>query len=527
MKRALIRSTVFNLLFYIIVGAMCVALLPTLLLPRKYYMATVHAFVHTVHFLEKHVLGLTHEVRGAEHLPDEGPYIIAAKHQSAYETMKLHILFKDPAVILKKELLSIPLWGMYLKKSDPIAIDRSTPDAAIASIKDGAKHIKEQGRPIVIFPQGTRVPVEISAKQKPYKVGVTRIQDATGLPIIPMAMNAGMFWPKRGWLKSSGRVIFEFLEPIPAGMERSKLLAKLEKETEEATQSLMNEAKEKELNGSGTKITIASLFVLLLIVFGLYSGLWFAAAEQIKQEYPLALADLTGSDTPVQPPTITGYPGKLKIHVAKEILQIDEGTVDVQNLWAEGWPIPSLPIDVRTGPIEVKNFKWDDPLRFDSLYARLKYDRNILSVFESALKQDDFILSVEGMADLRQEPFPYLDMEVSLQNHQSLLTNLVSNGIIETRMALFMGAGLTSLANKNGIVVLPLHQKDQMLYAGPLPVMSIPSNEAPRRQAKRPAPAPSFPTQSAPPVLTPAPEAPLLPEPSSGQDLDSLPAPSP
>ena len=489
-------------------------------------MATVHAFVHTVYFLERHILGLDYEIRGAENLPKEGPYIIAAKHQSAYETMKLHILFKDPAVILKKELLSIPLWGLYLKKSDPIAIDRSTPDKAIASIKAGAEHIKEQGRPIVIFPQGTRVPVEISAKEKPYKVGVSRIQDATGLPIIPMALNAGMFWPKRGWFKSPGRVIFEFLEPVPAGMERSKLLAKLEKDTENATQSLMNEAKEKELNSSGTKITLVSLLALLLVVFGLYSALWFAAANQIKQEYPLALADLTGSDTPVAPPVITGYPGKLKIHVAKEILQTDDGTVHVQNLWAEGWPIPSLPINVRTGPIEVKNFKWDDPLSFDSLYAKLKYNRSTLNIFESALKQDDFILSVEGMADLRQEPFPYLDMEVSLKNHQSLLKNLAANGIIETRMALFMGAGLTSLANKNGLVVLPLHQKDQMLYAGPIPVLSIPNDEAPRRQAKRPSPAPSFPAQSAP-ALTPGPSAPLLPEPSSGTDLDSLPPPSP
>lgn len=526
MKRALIRSTVFNLLFYVVVGAMCVALLPTLLLPRKYYMATVHAFVHTVYFLERHILGLDYQVRGMENLPKDGSYIIAAKHQSAYETMKLHILFKDPAVILKKELLSIPLWGLYLKKSDPIAIDRSTPDTAIASIKDGAKHVKEQGRPIVIFPQGTRVPVEMSAKNKPYKVGVTRIQDATGLPIIPMALNAGMFWPKRGWLKSSGRVIFEFLEPIPAGMERSTLLAKLEKETEDATQSLMNEAKEQELNGSGTKITIVGLFILVLVVFGLYSGLWFAAADQIKREYPLALAELTNSETPVSPPVITGYPGKLKIHVAQEVLETDEGTVRVQNLWAEGWPIPSLPIDVRTGPIEVKNFKWDDTLSFDSLYARLKYDRNVLNVFESALNQDDFILSVEGMADLRQEPFPFLDMEVSLRNHQSLLQNLAANGIIEMRMALFMGAGLTSLANEKGLVVLPLHQKDQMLYAGPLPLLSIPSDEAPRRQAKRPNPAPSFPPQDAS-VLTPNPPSPLLPEPSSGQDLDSLPVPSP
>lgn len=534
MKRAPVRSTLFNLLFFVTVLAMCVALLPTLILPRKYYMGTVHAFVKTVHFLEKHILGLDYEVRGLEHLPKDGAYIVAAKHQSAYETMKLHLLFKDPAVILKKQLLSIPLWGMYLKKSAPIAIDRSTPDAAIESIKEGAKRVKAEGRPIVIFPQGTRVPVEMSAKQKPYKVGVARIQEATALPIIPMAINAGMFWPKRGWLKSSGRVIFEFLEPIPAGMERSALLAKLEKETEDASQSLMNEAKEKELNSSGTKITIAGLIILILIGFGAYSALWFTAADQIKREYPLALADLAQADSPVQPPEITGYPGKLKLYVAQETLQNDEGSVIVKNLRAEGWPIPNTPIDVTTGAIQVKNFRWDRPLNFDSLFAKLKYDRNTLHVYESALKQGEFALSVEGTADMRQEPIPYLDMEVSLINHADLLQTLAANGVIESRMALFMGAGLTSLANAEGIVVLPLHQKDQMLYAGPLPIVNLPSDEAPRRQAVQPtpAPAPSFVPEvetSAP--LTPEPTLegpdPLLPEPASGQDLDSLPAPSP
>ena len=147
-------------------------------------------------------------------------------------------------MILKKELLSIPLWGWYLAKSDVIAIDRSSKKAAIESIKQGALRIKEQGRPIVIFPQGTRVAPDVSADKKPYKVGVARVQDATGLPIIPMAMNAGVFWGRNAFWKSSGTVIFEFLPPIAPGMETSELLKTLEGGIEERSTALMDEARD-------------------------------------------------------------------------------------------------------------------------------------------------------------------------------------------------------------------------------------------------------------------------------------------
>ena len=199
-----IRSTIFNFCFYVLTGICCIILLPTLVLPRKYYMAVVYGFVYTTVFLEKYILGLTYEIRGKEHLPEKGSYIVAAKHQSAYETFKLHILFKDPAIVLKKELLKIPLWGKYLEKSDVIAIDRSTPKMAIKSIQEGAKHVKEQNRPIVIFPQGTRVSTETTTKEKPYKIGIIRIQEATNLPIIPMALNSGVFYPKHKWCKKTG-----------------------------------------------------------------------------------------------------------------------------------------------------------------------------------------------------------------------------------------------------------------------------------------------------------------------------------
>ena len=244
MKRNYIRSILYNILFFGLTAIACFLCLPALLLPRKQAMAVPHAFVAVNAFLERTVLNLRYEIRGAEHLPQDGSYILAAKHQSAYETMKLHILFKDPAIILKKELLSIPLWGWYLAKSDVIAIDRSSPEAAVKSIQDGARHMKEMGRPIVIFPQGTRVKVDATTKEKPYRVGVARVQEATDLPIIPMAMNAGVFWPRNAFWKSSGTVVFEFLPPVNPGMDRSDLLSHLEEVIETTSNRLMDEARQ-------------------------------------------------------------------------------------------------------------------------------------------------------------------------------------------------------------------------------------------------------------------------------------------
>jgi len=242
MKRNYIRSIFYNIAFFGLTAFACVLCLPALLLPRKLAMGVVWAFVNINAFLEKYILGLTYDIRGAEHLPSGGSFIVAAKHQSAYETMKLHILFDDPAVILKKELLSIPLWGWYLAKSDVIAIDRSTRKAAIESINNGALHMKDMGRPIVIFPQGTRVRTDATPDDKPYKIGVARVQEKTGLTIIPMAMNAGVYWPRNAFWKSSGTVVFEFLPPIEPDMDAPALMKKLEHDIEERSNALMEEA---------------------------------------------------------------------------------------------------------------------------------------------------------------------------------------------------------------------------------------------------------------------------------------------
>lgn len=474
MPRNILRSLLFNLYFYVLTALACIVCLPTLALPRRYFMGVVHGFVHTVWFLERTILNLNMEVRGLEHLPKDGAYIIAAKHQSAYETLKLHILFKDPAVILKKELLSIPLWGLYLKKSDPIAIDRSSPKMAIKSMQNGACRVKEQGRPIIIFPQGTRVSPDTTPKEKPYKSGITRIQEATDLPIIPMALNSGLFWPKGGFLKSSGAITIKFLPPIKPGGKAQKTLKTLEKTIEEETISLMNEAREKaseQGTASGQPIKIALL--LLTILFGIYSYGWFKVAERSKAEYIILTQNLVPKEQPRQAPKISGYPGKIKLSVGKEQLQNQNGTITIENLRIEGWPIPYLPINLAAGPIIIKHFKWQVPLHFDSLMGTFTPKGKLLEIESATLKKETFIAQMQGTLDFNQKQIPRPDLKVIFKNYNKLLQNLSNSKIIKPQIALFLGAGFSSLADEAGQISIPIHQKGRTIKAGPFPIMTL------------------------------------------------------
>ena len=240
-----LRSTLFNMALFIFNLLTCVSYLPALLLPRDKFMPLVDIYLYGIYFLERRILGLNYEIRGRKYVPDGVPFIIAAKHYSAYETFKLRPLFKEPAIILKRELLRIPLWGYYLAKTSPIAIDRSTPKTALKSITDGAIQVREQGRPLVIFPQGTRVHLHETPQEKPYKTGIARIQAATGLPIIPMATNSGYFCPRGRWLKKPGTVVFEFLPPIAPGKDGKALMTELENKLESASAALVKEAMKK------------------------------------------------------------------------------------------------------------------------------------------------------------------------------------------------------------------------------------------------------------------------------------------
>ena len=471
------RSTIFNLCFYVLTGICCIILLPTLVLPRKYYMGVVYGFVYTTAFLEKYILHLTYEIRGKEHLPDGGAYIVAAKHQSAYETFKLHILFNDPAVVLKKELLKIPLWGKYLGKSDVIAIDRSTPKIAIKSIQDGAKRVKDQGRSIIIFPQGTRVTPETTIKERPYKIGIMRIQEATDLPIIPMALNTGIFYPKGAWCKKPGKVIFEFLPPILPNHEKDigAVLKQLETDIEEKSEQIMDEARES-LKKRKPRGAIYALVTLLAFCIT-YSAYWFSIANVVNQSVLDALADArSNSDIKLyegEPPRIYGFPGKLKLHLPQQHVETGRETITVQSVDAESWPFPAMPTTFKTGNISIKLPHWKDALVFDSIDGEATHWKDILTLDNIILSKQATEGHLSGTVEFAQ-PHPIIDLDIAIQNYQPFLFDLVAKKIIKEKPAAFAAMALQAL-QRDGIVKSKVATQGNRLYLGPIRIYEFPN----------------------------------------------------
>lgn len=473
MPKFFIRSTLYNLCFYVLTGGACVALLPTLILPRRFFMGVVHGFVWSNFLLEKYILGLTYEVRGAENLPTEGAYIVASKHQSAYETLKLHLLFKDPAVVLKKELLRIPLWGWYLAKSDVIAIDRSTPKSAIKSIQKGAQRMAAQGRAIIIFPQGTRVSTEATIKERPYKIGVVRMQDATGLPIVPMALNTGIFSARHSWIKKPGRVIFDFLPPVMPSDNASETLKFIEMSVEERTHRLMEEGRAS-IPSKGSK---KALIVLPVILFAAYSAYWFYAANLTQHAIIRFMAQLqedpTFEQTQLSPPHASGFPFKLKLDFGAQMLRTYDGTLEISHLRAQGWPILGLPIEVESGPVTVSTPRWPQKVNFDRFSGVFTYKNDVLDIAHAGLQRGDFKSGISGAINFHTKPYPDLDLTLTLKNHAAYLMELVRKKIIKEKPAMFAGAVLSAL-QKDGVVTTTITRQNNVIYLGPLRIAELP-----------------------------------------------------
>ncbi len=514
MKRSIIRSIIYNIFFYGLTAVACFVCLPALILPRKVAMGVVTGFVSINIFLERYLLNLRFEIRGRENVPTEGSYIIAAKHQSAYETFKLHALFNDPAVILKKELLSIPLWGQYLKKTDVIAIDRSSRETASKSIQDGALRMMAQGRPIVIFPQGTRVAIDATTAEKPYKLGVARMQEATGLPIIPLAMNSGYFWPRNGFWKSSGTVVFEFLKPIPAGMERGTLMAKLESEIEGASLKLLREAREKDAQKKSGGVCALAFLGFATLLFGAYSIYWFEVSKRVMEAGIAELHKIYGDEISFSDPVISGYPGRMVLRSDSVLIENSVNMLGIDALELKSWPFPGMKIDIHAQGLRYRDVQWPEALSFQSLEGLVSIEGELLHVHESALVDEGFVGSVKGTFDFAQKPFPKLDIVLSMLNGEIFLNDLATLGLLEPRSAMFLASGMQALKDpETGVVSLPIHQKSETLMAGPFPVMRLPIYDvsAPPKRLR-----PVIPSQVSP-----------TSQPASAQGSDSLPAPAP
>ena len=222
----LLRSLIFNTFLYLGIIIVFLIAIPTLLMPPKFTLAFGKFLGHYVVFVVRVFLNSKVEFRGIENIPKNKKYFVASAHQSMFETFALQSVLDYPVFILKKELLKIPLFGQYLKKIKSIEIVRDTTTKDNLNFFDKvANIIKNEKRPLLIFPQGTRVKVD---DKVPFKKGVGRIYEALNISCVPVALNSGKVWPKHGIIKYSGKIIISFLKPIEPGLNRDEFIKNLE-----------------------------------------------------------------------------------------------------------------------------------------------------------------------------------------------------------------------------------------------------------------------------------------------------------
>ena len=234
----LIRSIVFNALFYLNLLALMVFGLPTMLFGPHAIMGLAKLWGRTSLWLLRVVCGLDVEYRGLENIP-HGGYIIAPKHQSIWETFALLPLFPDFSFILKRELTWIPFFGWYLVVGRQIAINRSSGKAALVQATRLAAEVVQNNRQVFIFPEGTRRP---AGAPPDYKFGVVSIYERAQAPCLPIALNSGLFWPRRSFVRRPGKVLVEIMAPIPPNLPRQDFVALLSDRIETATNRLITES---------------------------------------------------------------------------------------------------------------------------------------------------------------------------------------------------------------------------------------------------------------------------------------------
>jgi 1-acyl-sn-glycerol-3-phosphate acyltransferase len=233
----LVRSILFNIAFYINTLLWMVLLIPLFAAPHKVFMRGPKAWARSSLWLLRVIAGTRSEYIGLSRIPPGG-LLVAAKHQSAWETLALVPLFDDPTFILKRELMWIPLFGWYLAKARCVPIDRRAGSSALAKMNERAREEVQAGRQILIFPEGTR---KAPGARPAYKYGVAHLYANLGVPCLPVALNSGLYWPRRSVIRRPGTVKAEILEPIPPGLPREAFFPLLQERIEAASDRLVAE----------------------------------------------------------------------------------------------------------------------------------------------------------------------------------------------------------------------------------------------------------------------------------------------
>ncbi len=235
-----LRSLIFNIAFYLAIIVQMIVQTPVyFLLPRIKAWVVPKNWARLNLWLQKVIVGCDHKIDGLENIP-AGPSIIAAKHQSFWDVYAFLPHIPDPVYILKRELMWIPLFGWYVAKMRMIPVDRGSRTVALNSITVGAKKaISEDNRQIMIYPEGTR---RAPGDEPAYKYGVAHLYHELRIPVVPIAHVAGLYWPRRKFMRYPGTIKCRVLPPIQPGLSKDEFLKELARVTEAACDELLIEA---------------------------------------------------------------------------------------------------------------------------------------------------------------------------------------------------------------------------------------------------------------------------------------------
>jgi 1-acyl-sn-glycerol-3-phosphate acyltransferase len=237
-----LRSLIYNVLFYLLLACWLIAAVPTFLMPRAGIMKIARLWARSSIWLLRVVCNVKVEYRGLEKIP-KGPLLVASKHQSMWETFALLQFFDQPLYILKRELTLIPFFGWYLIKAGMVAVDRRAGGRALLKMVRQASEAVRRGRQLIIFPEGTRRPVGAPPQYKP---GVSQLYASCRVDCLPVALNSGLFWPRRTFMRYPGTLVVEFLDPVPPGLARDEFLTRISAVIEDATARLVEVARREQ-----------------------------------------------------------------------------------------------------------------------------------------------------------------------------------------------------------------------------------------------------------------------------------------
>lgn len=219
-----LRALLFYLSFFGSGAVLLTSALPALLMPRRVTIAVGERWSRFTLGALRMFCGISHEIRGRENIP-AAPCIIAAKHQSTWDTFAFPLVFDDAAYVIKRELLRIPVYGWLMVKAAMVPVDRAAGAKALRGMVRTARVRLAAGRSIVIFPEGTRT---VPGERRTYQPGVAALYGQLGVPVVPVRLNSGHFWPRRSFLKRPGLIVVEILPPILPGLSRRDFMHELE-----------------------------------------------------------------------------------------------------------------------------------------------------------------------------------------------------------------------------------------------------------------------------------------------------------